>query len=199
VSHRGPKRVQICGMWRMGVQRCRPITIPNNSAGTPEAPSVTPAQLAVRAWRRLPIPAPEVATAPPRGSDGLVGLPEWVWITNWSTRTDRAQAGGVWAEISARPTSMTISPGAGLQTVSCPGPGKAYDRSRPADAQRSDCSYTFVRSSAGLPSSAYRVTVTVSWGGTWEGSGGAGGTLPALSRSTTFPLRVAEGQAVTGG
>jgi hypothetical protein len=183
----------------MGVQACRPITIPGDNSGTPDAPQVTPAQLAVHTWRQLPIPAPDVATAPPRGSNGLVGLPEWFWVTNWSTRTDRARAGGVWAEISARPTRLTINPGAGQRPVSCDGPGAAYDRKRSADAQRTDCSYTFVRSSAGLPSSAYRVTVTVTWGGSWQGSGGEGGSLPALARSTTFPLRVAEGQAVTGG
>jgi hypothetical protein len=196
----GPRKVQICGLWRMGIQACDPIPIPGNpQPNAPAAPTVSPAQLAQQAWRRLPIPAPEVATAPPRGSDGLVGLAEWFWVTNWHSRHDRVQAGGVWAEVTARPTGLTISPGAGQTSVTCDGPGTAYDRKRSAQSQQSDCSYTYDRSSAGLPDEAYKVTVTVTWGGTWVGSGGAGGTLPALSRSTTFPLRVAEGQAVTAG
>ncbi|WP_344957709.1 hypothetical protein [Actinomadura miaoliensis] len=128
-----------------------------------------------------------------------MGLPQWFWVTNWKPLTDRVQAGGVWAEVTARPTSLTINPGSGLPAVKCDGPGEAYDSGRSAEAQRSDCSYTYQRSSAGLPGSAYQVTVTVTWGGTWRGSDGAGGALPALTRSTAFPVRIAEGQAVAGG
>jgi hypothetical protein len=198
----GPRKPPfLCGLGRfgMGVQACNLPTLPGNAPTGPAGPAVTPAQLALQEWRRLPIPAPQVRTAPPRGSQGLVGLAEWFWVANWSSRTGRAEAGAVWAEVTARPTRLTINPGAGQPPVSCAGPGAAYDRTRPAAAQRSGCSYTYTRSSAGLPGSAYQVTVTVSWGGTWQGSGGTGGTLPTLSRSTSFPLPVAEGQAVTGG
>lgn len=196
----GPAPIHYCPIWRSGMLPCDPPSLPGApEPDPPAAPQVSPVQLAQQAWRRLPIPAPEVATAPPRGSDGLVGLAEWFWVTNWRSRNDRVQAGGVWAEVTARPTGLTIDPGAGHAPLTCPGPGTAYDRSRPAQSQQSDCSYTYQRSSAGLPGSAYQVTVTVTWGGTWVGSGGAGGALPALSRSATFPLRVAEGQAVTGG
>jgi hypothetical protein len=79
------------------------------------------------------------------------------------------------------------------------GPGTAYDPKRAAAAQHSECSYTYPRSSAGLPRSAYRVQVTVTWGGSWTGSGDTGGTLPVITRTASFDLRVAEGQAVTGG
>jgi hypothetical protein len=198
-SRSGPGKVPICGVWRMGIQGCSAIPAPGAPAHTPTAPAVMPAQLAATEWQQLPLPAPHVRTAPPRGSDGLVGLAEWFWVANWSARTRRAQAGGVWAEVTARPTSLTISPGSGQPPVSCTGPGSAYDSRRPADGQRSGCSYTYTRSSAGLPGGTYQVTVTVIWGGTWVGSGGTGGTLPALSRSMSFGLRVAEGQAVTGG
>jgi hypothetical protein len=193
-----PPPPDICGAFKFGVRACNLPQIPTGP-GAPAAPTVTPAQLAATKWRQLLIPAPDVHTAPPRGSDGLVGLAEWFWVANWSAHTGRAQAGGVWAEVTARPTSLTISPGPGQPSVRCDGPGTAYDSRRSADGQRSGCSYTYTRSSAGLPSGAYQVTATVTWGGTWVGSGGTGGTLPALSRSTTFDLRVAEGQAVTGG
>lgn len=189
-----------CGGFKFGVQPC---ALTRNAAVAParqpQAPTVTPAQLAQRQWRQLPIPAPEVRTAPPRGSDGLVGLAEWFWVTNWSTQSARAQAGGVWAEVSAEPTNLTIHPGRGLASVTCNGPGTPYDPRVPATAQRSDCTYTYARSSAGLPRSAYTATVTVTWGGTWSGSGGEGGTLPELTRSTSIPIRIAEGQALTGG
>jgi hypothetical protein len=38
--------------------------------------------------------------------------------------------------------------------------------------------------------------VTVTWTASWQGSGGAGGALPALARTTTFGLPVGEAQAL---
>ena len=44
------------------------------------------------------------------------------------------------------------------------------------------------------------VTVTTTWQISWTGSGGSGGTLPAMTRSGTFDLAVAQRQTVvTGG
>lgn len=157
---------------------------------------MSPAELAVTQWGRLPIPAPVVRTAPPRGADGLVGLPHWFWVADWRPLTGRAEAGGVWIEVTARPQSLTIEPGGGQRPVRCSGPGTAYDRSRPAVSQRTDCSYAFTRSSFGRPGGAYRVRATVVWGGTWVGSGGTGGVLPPVSRSVSFPVRVAEAQSL---
>ncbi|MFD0854400.1 hypothetical protein ACFQ07_19330, partial [Actinomadura adrarensis] len=142
--------------------------------------------------------APVVRTAPPRRTQGLVGLPHWFWVTNWRTLTDRAQAGSSWIEIVARPQSMVIDPGGGQPTVRCSGPGNPYDPARSAESQRPECSYTFARSSFGLPERVFRARVTVVWGGTWTGSGGAGGQLPPLSRSVTFPIRVVEAQGLYG-
>lgn len=163
-----------------------------------KAAKVSPAELALTKWARMPIPAPAVRTAPPRRRGGLVGLPEWFWATNWHPLSGRVAARNVWAEVTARPQSMTIAPAPGEPVLRCSGPGTAYDRSRPAASQRTDCSYTFARSSLHEPGGAYRVRVTVVWGGSWRGSDGSGGALPPLSRSTTFPLRVAEAQALYG-
>src|SRR6266545_1937916 len=147
------------------------------------APTVTPAQLAARAQKALGLPLPDVRTAPPRGADGMVGLPEWVWLASsqWHAVSRRASAGGVWAEVTASPQRIVIQPGVGLGSVGCDGPGIAYDPGRPASAQSSGCSYTYNTSSAGQPKDRYTMTVTVVWIGTWQGSGGAGGTLPAIS------------------
>lgn len=161
-----------------------------------EAPKISPAELAATEWKKLPIPSPVVRTAPPRRADGLVGLPEWFWVTNWRPRTGRAVAGGVWVQVTASPQSMTIDPGSGEPVSRCAGPGAAYDSSRAAASQRTDCSYTFTRSSLHQPDHAYRVRVMVTWGGAWVGSDGSGGALPPLGRSTTFPVRVAEAQGL---
>ena len=48
--------------------------------GNPGAPPVTPRELLAWARSKLVLPLPAVRTAPPHGSDGLVGLPEWFWV-----------------------------------------------------------------------------------------------------------------------
>lgn len=162
--------------------------------------STTPQQLARQSWGSLRLPLPDVRTAPPRGRFGLVGLPEWVWVPreHWRPIVRRASAGGTWAQVTAKPEETTVVPGDGLAPVHCGGPGTAYDPRLAASAQHTDCSYAYRRSSRQEPAQAYRVTVTVTWTGTWTGSGGAGGRLPDISRSTTFGLRVAEAQGLYG-
>jgi hypothetical protein len=162
--------------------------------------TITPQQLAQQAWKGMRLPLPDVRTAPPRGSSGLVGLPEWVWVPRgqWRPQTKQASAGGVWARVTATPERMTVKPGAELPSLSCSGPGTAYDPHKPASGQHTDCSVTYPRSSAAEPGGVYRATVTVTWTGSWTGAGGAGGTLPDITRSTTFTLPVAEAQGLYG-
>ncbi|WP_158566869.1 hypothetical protein [Actinomadura craniellae] len=179
-----------CRPWAGGWKICTPVRSAERKA------AVSPAELAMTKWERLPIPDPVVRTAPPRGTDGLVGLPHWFWVVNWHPLTDRARAGRVWTDVTARPQSMTIDPGTGRRAFRCSGPGTAYDPLRPAVLQRTNCSHTFPRSSAGRPGGAHRVRVTVVWSGTWVGSDGTRGTLPPLTRSTSFPVRVAEAQGL---
>jgi hypothetical protein len=184
--------------WVNGDIICRPgeISLIVCFPHRPSEPGVSPQAQALSEWRRLSIPAPEVRTAPPRGTQGLVGLPHWFWVTNWRALTDRAQAGSSWIEIVARPQSMVIDPGGGQPTVRCSGPGNAYDPARSAEYQQPACSHTFARSSFGQAEGAYQARVTVLWGGTWIGSGGAGGQLPPVSRSASFPIRVVEAQGL---
>lgn len=127
-------------------------------------------------------------------------MAEWVWVSRdqWRPMTRRASAGGVWAQVRAVPKQLVVNPGTGLAPVVCGGPGTAFDPHRPVSSQRSTCSYTYGRSSAAEPGSAYRVSVTVVWGGSWVGSGGGGGTLPDIRRSTSFTLKVAEAQGLYG-
>lgn len=190
------------GSDEMGPHDCRTLSDnvqvcePPHKGG--KARKVSPGELALEKWARMPIPAPVVRTAPPRGSDGLVGLPEWFWVTNGHSRSGRVAARGVWVEVTAHLQSTTIAPGYGRPVVRCPGPGTAYDKSRPAAAQHTNCSYTFQQSSLYEPGHAYRVRVSATWGGTWRGSDGSGGALPPLTRSTVFRLRVAEAQSLYG-
>jgi hypothetical protein len=166
------------------------------------APAVTPEQLLIQALRDLQVPALPPATAPPRGTDGLVGLPEWFWIpaASWHSVTVTVTAGPVWATVTAAPSGISFEPGTGAGPVTCPGPGAAYDPARLAADQRTACSYTYPQPSTGLPGDAYQASVSVMWQVTWTGSGGAGGVLaPALSVPVSVPIRVAQAEALVTG
>ena len=169
-------------------------------AGAAAAPAVTPQQLLAWAQNELALPLPDVLTARPRGTDALVGLPEWFWIApaQWHPVTATVSAGGTWAQVTARPAGLEIRPGDGTG-MTCPGPGTAYNPGLPAQAQHSTCAWTYGQPSDGLPGNRYQVSVTVTWTAAWQGSGGAGGALPPLGRTTTFALGVAEGQALIQG
>ncbi|MGH3303915.1 MAG: hypothetical protein ACRDOK_19990 [Streptosporangiaceae bacterium] len=163
------------------------------------APQVTPEQLLIQALKELQVPALAPATAPSRGTDGLVGLPEWFWIpaASWHPLTVTVTAGPVWATVTATPSSLSFDPGTGVGPVACPGPGIAYDPARPATGQRTDCSYTYAQPSAGLPGDAYPASIAVVWLVAWTGSGGAGGVLaPALSVPVSLQIRVAQAEAL---
>ncbi|MGB6454200.1 MAG: hypothetical protein WBH47_06875 [Streptosporangiaceae bacterium] len=166
------------------------------------APQVTPEQLLIQARNELQVPALPPGTAPPPGTDGLVGLPEWFWIpaASWHPLSVTVTAGPVWATVTATPSGLSFDPGTGAGPVTCPGPGTAYDPARPAANQRTDCSYTYAQPSAGLPGGAYPASVTVVWQVAWTGSGDAGGVLaPALSVPVSIPIRVAQAEALVTG
>jgi hypothetical protein len=166
------------------------------------APAISPQQLAQVAIAELIIPVLQPRTAPPRGRDGLVGLPEWFWIpgAEWGPVSRTVTAGPVWARATAVPVRIVFDPGGGQAGVSCRGPGTAYRPSLPLAAQHTDCSYTYRQPSAGQPGNAYAAAVTVLWNVSWVGSGNSGGPV-ANSRPVTTPLTlpVAAGEALVTG
>jgi hypothetical protein len=173
----------------------RPALVSNAAA----APQLPPQLLLVQAFGELTVPHLQPVTAPPRGSAGLVGLPEWFWIPagQWHARTVTVTAGPVWATVVAAPIGLAFWPGAGLSAVSCAGPGTAYDRREPSAQQHTDCSYIYQRSSAGQPEHVYHASLTVTWRVSWTGSGGAGGVLDAaLGVPASLTIPVAQGEAL---
>ncbi len=164
-------------------------------------PAVTPQELLQVAESQLTIPVLKPGTAPPRGQEGLIGLPEWYWIpAGWQPgRRRRCRPGRSTRTVIATPDALSFQPGGGLAGSSCGGPGTAY-RSGAATA----CSYTYSQSSAAQPGGAYAASVTVTWRVTWTGwspaTGQVGGVLRgALPIAFPFELRVAEGQALVTG
>ena len=170
---------------------------------------VTPGELAQQAVDQLPLPTPQAQHNPNR-MDGrpqtVVGVETWWWVDPASFRpiTHTVRAGPVWATVTAQPVSTFWRSGsANADDVRCTGPGTPYDTARPADAQHTDCFTVYRRSSAGQPQSGpdpndryFTASVTVTWQVTWVGAGGAAGALPPLTRTSTFPIAVAEVQTV---
>jgi hypothetical protein len=163
------------------------------------APAITPADLAKIAIGDLTVPTMSPATAPPRGKDGLVGLPEWFWVPagQWHRVSVTITAGPVWATAVASPTRISYLPGGGGGEVSCAGPGVPYNPRLAASRQHTGCSYTYAEPSAGQPGSAYPAAVVVTWTISWAGSGGAGGVITAgYTTGTVFAVRVAQSEAL---
>lgn len=168
----------------------------------PPAPRSTPAAseieiLALRARESLVLPAPRIAMNPPAEWESVVGLATWLWVEGaWEQQSATASAGPVSAVVRARPETVVWDMGNG-DRVTCSGPGTPYNATRPPDAQHTDCSYTYRRSSAGRPGEAFQVTATVVWRASWSAVGvEGGGDLGPLTTSGTVPIRVAELQAL---
>jgi hypothetical protein len=168
------------------------------------APAVAPSALALQAAASLTLPPPVVNLNPSAFS--VVNLSSWLWIDaqSWHSFRATATAGGVSAAAIATPVSVSWSMGDG-HTVVCGGPGTPYQVELPADAQTTDCSYTYADSSAGQPTGdaddpndgAFNVTATIAWTVSWVSTGVVGGgPLPPLHTSSSVPVRVEQVESV---
>jgi hypothetical protein len=166
---------------------------------TTRTPAISPFELFKIAIGELSVPTLTGATAPPRGKDGLVGLPEWYWVPRdqWHPVSVTVHAGPVWATASAVPTSLSFVPGGGLGSVTCRGPGTPFARSKLPAQQHPSCSYTYAQASKGQPGNAFRAGLFVIWNVSWTGSGGAGGLITdSYTTGSAFPVRVAQAEAL---
>ena len=156
-------------------------------------PTVTPGELAQRAYNTLRLPKPLVGMSPPYAEPGrfqIVNYPIWWWVENFAPLTQRTELGDVWAEVTATPVFSFFDGGEGAGGAQCNGPGVAWRHNLPSD-YRLACTYSYRRA-------ADRVTaaITVTWNVTWIGSGGTGGELDPMQVVTPIPLTVYERQAV---
>jgi hypothetical protein len=157
------------------------------------APGVL-AQLAVKYLR---LPDPVIRSSPAPGALQLTRLPVWLWVAPdaWQPQSKTAQVPGEAVTATATPVLAAWAMGDG-KTVTCKGPGTAYAAGDNPSAASPTCGYTYDQSSAGQPSGAYKVTVTITWDITWAGAGGAGGALAPLQTVAAAQFRVAESQAL---
>ena len=177
------------------------IFVADGDAPPGAAPVVTPAELAQRAVAELVLPRPTVRRSPDERNDDdgtpytWVNLWTWYWAapTSWRPSSRTASAGGASATVTAIPTALVFEPGDGSGSVSCPGPGRPWQK---ADGDAAPggggCGYVYRRvSEAPLTS-----RVSIRWAVSWSGSGGAGGELPEMTTSAASALRVQQVQVV---
>ena len=164
--------------------------------GGPAPVLPAPGLLAQLAVKYLRLPDPVIRSSPAPGALQLTRLPVWLWVAAkvWQPQSKTAQVPGESVTATATPVSAAWSMGNG-KTITCKGPGTPYGGGNPAAASPT-CGYTYDRSSAGQPGGAYRVTVTITWDITWQGTGGAGGALAPLQTVAAAEFRVAESQAL---
>lgn len=166
---------------------------------TPEGGLVDPYALAVEALASVSISPPEIKTSPSEDGRLYVQVPTWLWVEGawWQSYEATATAGRVWSTVKATPVATTWVMGDG-DTVSCRGPGTAWRPGLPEGS--SGCTHTYRTSSAGEPDGRFVLQATVTLEVSWTSNATGGGTLPAISRTSTVQVDVGEIQAIgTGG
>ena len=160
---------------------------------------VSGATVAAIAVERLPLPGPEVRANPRVGADQLVGIPTWLWVTNFEPLSVTAAVPGTTADLVATPASVSFDMGDGRAPVvmgvgaqfACQAPGTPYDVSLPSAAQQR--LHLHLRALLGRRASQeFTVTATMSYSLAWAADTGQVGTLPTLTRS--LHLRAAGGR-----
>jgi hypothetical protein len=132
-------------------------------------------------------PAPVLVTNPAAG-DHLVEVEAWFWVENWEPVTaPPATAGTVTVNVSARPTVLVVDPGHGSPAFTCTGRPPACDRSLPAGAQSSPCSYTYSRAGT------FAATATLVYEVSFTSNVGVNQGLGTIELSTTVDLAVPRG------
>jgi hypothetical protein len=156
----------------------------------------TPAELAARAVRLLPIAGPVIGMAPAPGSVGLVGLPVWMWTAvsarTWGPVSATASVPGMSVTATARAQKVVWDMGDG-HVVTCWSPGTVYSIGR-GGGKSPSCGYVYSHPSGSQPGGKYLVTATTTWAVTWTG-GGASGALTA-TRSSSVGVAIGELQVL---
>jgi hypothetical protein len=144
--------------------------------------------------RILPLPSMEMWPRPEIGAPVQLGL--WLAVDDPGDVVAYAQAGPVWAVVTARLTSTRWDMGNG-DAVDCAGAGVPYAFDlAPTDYRQGPCGYTYqYASDLGLR----QITSTAHWDVQLATSDGADEALGSIDRSTAFDYEVYEIRIVSDG
>ncbi|NMR21474.1 PKD domain-containing protein [Cellulomonas fimi] len=163
------------------------------SLTAPAAPP-DPETLAQQAVASMELQAVRIGIVPEAqpGSVGLVGMPNWMWVSapdapTFGPITRTASAGGWSVSATAQVASVSWDMGDG-RVVTCAGSGTPYEASYGA-ASSPDCGHTYTRQGD------YTVRATSHWVVTWSGIGQAGTISLDLTQATD--VTIGEAQVLT--
>jgi len=161
---------------------------------TAPAAQPDPGTVAQQAVASMQLQAVRVGIVPEAraGSVGLVGMPNWMWVSapdaqTFGPITRTASAGGWTVSATAKVASVSWDMGDG-RVVTCAGPGTPYEASYGA-ASSPDCGHTYTRQGD------YTVRATSHWVVTWSGIGQAGTISLDLTQATD--VTIGEAQVLT--
>jgi hypothetical protein len=183
---------------------CNRIMFWQDAGTVPDDPNApTPKVLAAYAYDKIRVPATEIELKPVAKS--TVNLPTWVWLDKGTFKEVKVRAElpntGLWAETTAKPVALHLEPGtADAETYPASGDcrinedGSIGTPYTDGDANETPpCGIRYLRATNGDP---FRLTASITWEISWEGSGGAHGVLPDGTFETTRDVAVREIQSV---
>lgn len=135
------------------------------------------------------LPLPDLAMWPPPEVGAPVQLGLWMAVNDPGEVSAWAQAGPVWAIVTARLTSTRWDMGNG-DAVDCAGVGEPYPHNlEPTDYRQGPCGYTYEY----VADLGFRqVTSTTHWDVQLETSDGVNEPLTSIDRSTSFDYEIYE-------
>ena len=164
-------------------------TPPAGPAAPPDPRGLAQQAIALMGLRAINI---GIVPEPRAGSVGIIGMPTWMWAQNpsqnmWGPVTKSVSAGGATVTATANVDQVVWAMGDG-STVSCTGPGTAYQDSFGKKSSPS-CGHTYTRQGT------YTVRATSYWTVQWAGVGQSG-TIP-LNFTQTTNITMGEAQVLT--
>ncbi|MET7983829.1 hypothetical protein [Streptomyces sp. NPDC005281] len=163
----------------------------------------TPDVLAAYAYDKIKVPETEVELKP--AAKSTVNVPTWVWLDKGTFKEVKVRAelaaAGVWAETTAKPVALRLNPGTGdAETSPASGDCSINDDgsigtpyTKAGTGRTPPCGITYLLATDGNP---YRLSASITWRISWQGSGGAQGDLPDGTFETTQDMNVQEIQSV---
>jgi hypothetical protein len=140
---------------------------------------------------RLPTPGP--AINPDATAGGIVNLGMWLAVDDPGTTAARATLAGVWAEVTATASNISVDFGNG-DTITCDGLGTPIPDSALESVDQGPCGYTYRQSSP--DDHPYQLTITTAYAINWATSSGQTGTLAPITRSVAVDYDVDEIQTI---
>jgi len=142
-----------------------------------------------KAMDELHLPQPVIRTNPATSAPQVVFVPTWLWVDAavWHDYTATAAVPGLSLSVTAAPVSVTWQTGDGA-SVTC-GPGTVWEPGTDPAAASADCGHTYTTSSR--QTGTFTLTASITWRVTWAG-GGASGTEPAMTSTSSVQVRVVE-------